>query len=280
MNTFRRMMRRPTAAIGFCVLALFVFTAIFGPTLCRQDPEKIDAANINRMPSAEHILGTDYVGRDTFTRLVYGARVSLGISLFGVISGAVIGILLGVLAGYYGGFADTLISRVLDVMLAFPGLLLAIAIVAILGNGTVNTTLAVAIFSVPGMARIVRGIVMSAKNAEYVQACRVMGASDARIIFTHIIPNSVSQIIVTLTLDFGGAILTASSLSFLGLGVQPPNPEWGAMLSQARDTIRAYPLGAIIPGLAVTLVVLSFSLVGDGLRDALDPKLKYKYVQG
>lgn len=276
MDVFKRMLKRPTAAIGFFILVLFVFTAIFGPALCSQSPEAMDTEHMYELPSKTHILGTDNLGRDTFTRLVYGARVSLVISFAGVAAGSLAGVLLGVAAGYFGGIADSIISRTLDIMLAFPGLLLAIAIVAILGSGTVNTILAVAIFSVPGMARIVRGLVMSLKNSEYVQACLVMGASHIRIIFTHIIPNIVSQIIVTLTLDFGGAILTASSLSFLGLGVQPPNPEWGAMLSQARDVIRTFPLASLIPGMAVTLVVLSFSLVGDGLRDALDPKLKYK----
>jgi peptide/nickel transport system permease protein len=277
MDIIKRMLKRKSSAIGMVILIVFLFTALVGPSLCTQDPQAIDPVHMYNTPSSSHWFGTDYLGRDTFTRIVYGARVSLAISFVGVICGSFLGILLGVLAGYFGGAVDSVISRVLDIVLAFPGLLLGITIVAILGTGTVNTTIAVAIFSVPGMARIVRGIVMGIRDSEYVQACYVMGESHARILLTHSIPNSISQIIVTITLDFGAAILTSSSLSFLGLGVQPPNPEWGAMLSSARDVFRTFPLASIIPGLAITAVVLSFSLVGDGLRDALDPKLKYKY---
>lgn len=169
---------------------------------------------------------------------------------------------------------DTLISRFLDILLAFPGLLLAIAVVAVLGNGMQNTVIAISIFSIPTVARMVRGEVLSLRGNEYISACKVMGESSARIIFTHIIPNAVSQIIVNVTLQLGTAILIASSLSFLGLGVTPPDPEWGSMLSQAREVLRSYPMQALIPGAAITLVVMSFSLIGDGLRDALDPRLK------
>lgn len=225
-------------------------------------------------PSAAHWFGTDYLGRDTFTRIVYGARMSLFISFSGVLSGCLVGVLLGVCAGYYGGWVDAVISRVIDVLLAFPGLLLAIVIVAILGNGDKNTIIAIAVFAIPSIARMVRGVVISNKDAQYIGAARVMGESNARIIMTHIIPNSVSQIIVNVTLNLGTAILTSSSLSFLGMGVQPPSPEWGAMLNKAKEVLRSNPWEAIFPGLVITLVVMSFSLVGDGLRDALDPKLK------
>ena len=267
---FRRFLRRKVSVAGAVVLIFFFLVAIAGPMLCSQDPLEQDLVNKYQDPSVEHWFGTDYLGRDTFTRMVYGARISLTLSFTGVFSGCAVGVLMGVCAGYFGGWVDTVISRVIDILLAFPSLLLAITVVAILGNGTQNT----AIFSVPSIARMVWGIVMANKGAEYIQACQVMGASHSRIIFTHIIPNAVSQIIVNITLNLGTAILTASSLSFLGLGVQPPDPEWGAMLSTGRDVIRAYPLAVFIPGIAVTLVVMSFSLVGDGLRDALDPKLK------
>ena len=270
----RRFLRRKISVLGAIVLILFFVVAIFGPMFCSQDPLAQDLVNEYQDPSPEHWFGTDYLGRDTFTRMVYGARVSLTLSFSGVITGCAIGVLMGVIAGYFGGWVDSLISRIIDILLAFPGLLLAITVVAILGNGTQNTAIAIAIFSIPSIARMVRGIVMSNKGAEYIQACRVMGASNGRIIFTHIVPNAVSQIIVNVTLNLGTAILTASSLSFLGLGVQPPDPEWGAMLSNGRDVIRSYPLAVFIPGIAITLVVMSFSLVGDGLRDALDPKLK------
>lgn len=271
---FRRFLRRKVSVAGAVVLIFFFLVAIAGPLLCSQDPLEQDLLNKYQDPSAEHWFGTDYLGRDTFTRMVYGARISLTLSFTGVFSGCAVGVLMGVCAGYFGGWVDTLISRIIDILLAFPSLLLAITVVAILGNGTQNTAIAIAIFSIPSIARMVRGIVMANKGAEYIQACQVMGASHSRIIFTHIIPNAVSQIIVNITLNLGTAILTASSLSFLGLGVQPPDPEWGAMLSTGRDVIRAYPLAVFIPGIAVTLVVMSFSLVGDGLRDALDPKLK------
>jgi len=191
-----------------------------------------------------------------------------------VLSGALIGVLLGVSAGYFGGWVDAIISRFIDILLAFPGLLLAITIVAVLGPGSVNTVIAITIFTIPGLTRMVRSVVLSLKSSEYVEACKTMGESNLRIIFTHVIPNSMSQIIVNVTLSLGTAILTASSLSFLGLGVTPPEAEWGAMLSQMREVIRTYPTGVLVPGIAITLVVMSFSLVGDGLRDALDPKLK------
>ena len=271
---FRRFLRRKVSVAGAVVLIFFFLVAIAGPMLCSQDPLEQDLVNKYQDPSVEHWFGTDYLGRDTFTRMVYGARISLTLSFTGVFSGCAVGVLMGVCAGYFGGWVDTVISRVIDILLDFPSLLLAITVVAILGNGTQNTAIAIAIFSIPSIARMVRGIVMANKGAEYIQACQVMGASHSRIIFTHIIPNAVSQIIVNITLNLGTAILTASSLSFLGLGVQPPDPEWGAMLSTGRDVIRAYPLAVFIPGIAVTLVVMSFSLVGDGLRDALDPKLK------
>ena len=273
-TVLRRFARRKVSVLGAVILLFFLLVALFGPMFCTQDPLAQDLVHKYQQPSSEHWFGTDNLGRDTFTRMVYGARVSLSISFAGVMSGCLVGVLLGVCAGFFGGWVDTLVSRLIDILLAFPSLLLAITVVAILGSGTENTAIAIAIFSIPSIARMVRGIVISNKDAEYIQACRVMGASNARMIFTHIIPNAISQIIVNITLNLGTAILTASSLSFLGLGVQPPAPEWGAMLSTGRDVIRAYPLAVLIPGIAITLVVMSFSLVGDGLRDALDPKLK------
>ena len=270
----RRFLKRKVSIIGLVILAIFFFLAIFGPFLLPAGPLEQNLKEISKGPSLKHICGTDYLGRDIFTRLVYGARVSLAISFTGVLSGCFIGIVLGVLAGYYGGWVDSVISRLIDVMLAFPGLLLAMVVVAILGNGTKNTIIAIAVFAIPSIARMVRGVVMQNKDAQYIGAARVMGESNLKIICTHIIPNSASQMIVNVTLNLGTAILTSSSLSFLGLGVQPPNPEWGAMLNKAKDVLRSNPWEAIFPGIAITLVVMSFSLVGDGLRDALDPKLK------
>ena len=270
----RRFLKRKVSVVGLVILVIFFLMATIGPFLCQNDPLEQDTPNKNLGPSLEHWFGTDYLGRDTFTRIVYGARVSLSISFAGVLSGCFIGMILGVCAGYFGGVTDAVISRVIDVLLAFPGLLLAIVIVAILGNGTQNTIIAIAVFAIPSIARMVRGVVIGNKNAQYIGAAKVMGESHLRIIVTHIIPNSVSQIIVNVTLNLGTAILTSSSLSFLGMGVQPPSPEWGAMLNKAKEVLRASPWQAVFPGLVITLVVMSFSLVGDGLRDALDPKLK------
>lgn len=273
-SVMKRFFKRKVSIIGLVILGLFFAMATLGPFLCKYDPLTQDTTIIGQEPGLTHWFGTDYLGRDIFTRIVYGAQVSLFISFTGVVVGSFIGIILGVCAGYYGKWVDAVISRLIDVMLAFPGLLLAIVIVAILGSGTLNTIIAIAVFAVPSIARMVRGVVVANKGAQYIGAAKVMGEPDWRIIFTHIIPNSVSQIIVNITLNLGSAILTSSSLSFLGLGIQPPSPEWGAMLNKAKDVLRMNPWEALFPGLAITLVVMSFSLVGDGLRDALDPKLK------
>ena len=281
----RRFMRRKVSVVAAAVLILFVLIAILGPLVWQVDPLKQSVMKKYGPMTVQHPLGTDNLGRDTLARMIYGARVSLArmiygarvslaISFAGVLSGALIGVLLGVSAGYFGGWFDAIISRFIDILLAFPGLLLAITIVAVLGPGSVNTVIAITIFTIPGLTRMVRSVVLSLKSSEYVEACKTMGESNLRIIFTHVIPNSMSQIIVNVTLSLGTAILTASSLSFLGLGVTPPEAEWGAMLSQMREVIRTYPTGVLVPGIAITLVVMSFSLVGDGLRDALDPKLK------
>ena len=252
----RRFMRRKVSVVAAAVLILFVLIAILGPLVWQVDPLKQSVMKKYGPMTAQHPLGTD----------------NLAISFAGVLSGALIGVLLGVSAGYFGGWVDAIISRFIDILLAFPGLLLAITIVAVLGPGSVNTVIAITIFTIPGLTRMVRSVVLSLKSSEYVEACKTMGESNLRIIFTHVIPNSMSQIIVNVTLSLGTAILTASSLSFLGLGVTPPEAEWGAMLSQMREVIRTYPTGVLVPGIAITLVVMSFSLVGDGLRDALDPR--------
>lgn len=276
-DIWKRFKRRKTSLIALVFLLAVFVIAVIGPYLTKYEPTKMYLKEKYAPMSLSHPLGTDQLGRDTMTRLIYGARVSLSIAFIGVLTGCFVGLVLGLLAGYFGGWVDALISRIVEILLAFPGMLLAIAIIAILGNGVRNTTIAVGIFCIPSMARIVRGIVISIKNSEYIEACKVMGASDFRIIFEHILPNSISLVIVTVTLDLGTSILTASALSFLGLGVMPPNPEWGAMLNVGKEVMRSYPLGVLAPGLAITLVVMSFSLVGDGLRDSLDPRLGHKW---
>ncbi|MCB7317276.1 ABC transporter permease [Lacrimispora sp. 210928-DFI.3.58] len=270
----RRFVKRPATIIGSIVLIAFFLVAILGPFVIKGDPYAVELGSKYLLPGPGHWLGTDNLGRDTLVRMIYGARTTLLVSFLAVAIGSVTGIFLGLMAGYFGGRTDTILSRMVDILMAFPGLLLAILVVAILGSGTMNTIIAISFFSIPGMARRTRGMVMSLKKREYVQACQIFGASNARILLTHILPNCVSLIIVDVTLALGTAILTSSSLSFLGLGVQPPTAEWGAMMNQAREMIRLQPIHAIIPGIAITMVVLSFSLVGDGLRDALDPKLK------
>ena len=273
-STLKRFAKRKASVAGGIIIVFFIAVSLVGPSLVRYDPLQIDLPNKYLNASVEHPLGTDNLGRDTLSRLVYGARTTFIISFSSVFTGSLIGLVFGVLAGYFGGWVDDFIMRATDVLLAFPGLLLAIVIVAILGNGIVNTMIAIAIYNIPYIARITRGSVLSIRNSEYVQAAKVIGASDTRIIMTHIIPNSLSQVIVNTTLSLGTAILTSSSLSFLGLGVQPPFPEWGSMLSKAREVIRSTPIAALAPGTAITMVVLSFSLLGDGMRDALDPRLR------
>ena len=273
-ETLHRFTKNKIAVASFLVLCLVTLVALFGPFIAPYDPLEQDLANNYREPSREHLLGTDDLGRDTLSRLIYGARISLGISLSSVSLGVMIGAVLGLLAAYYGGWLDSAIMRFMDFLLALPGILLAIAIVAVLGKCIVNTTLAVAIFAVPTFARLIRGSALSILELDYIESTRALGASDGRIIFRHIVPNALTPVIVQATLSLGTAILISSGLSFLGLGVQPPNPEWGAMLSKGRELIRTTPVVAIAPGVSITLVVLCFSMVGDGLRDALDPRLR------
>jgi peptide/nickel transport system permease protein len=270
----RRFRRNRVAVFSSLVILVFVVTALFAPILAPFSPLEQDLANNYAGPSLEHPLGTDDLGRDTLSRLIFGSRVSLGIAISSVALGVLVGTVLGLAAAQHGGWLDGAIMRVMDILLALPGILLGIAIVVVLGNGVVNTVIAVAIFSVPTFARLVRGSALSILERDYVVACRALGASSLRVIGQHVLPNTLTPIIVQGTLQLGVAIIIASGLSFLGLGVQPPNPEWGAMLSKGRELVRSTPVAAFAPGFAITIVVLSFSLLGDGLRDALDPKLK------
>lgn len=273
-STWTRFVVNRAAVLGGGVIALFVVLGLFGPWLAPYDPLAQALRDNYQSMSAAHWLGTDDLGRDVLSRLLYGARISLSISLLGVSGGLVLGVVLGVTAAYVGSWTDAVIMRFIDILYALPGILLAIAIIAVLGKGVLNTIIAVVIYSVPIFARVVRGSVLGVLELEYVEASRAAGASAPRIILSHVMPNASSQLIVQATLMLGTAILMASGLSFLGLGVQPPNPEWGAMLSKGRELMRTTPVVAVAPGLAITLVVLSFSVVGDGLRDALDPKYR------
>lgn len=271
---YHRLKKNKAALFGGYFLLLMILIAIFGPLLTQYDPTKVDYSTKLLKPSADHWFGTDHNGRDIFTRIIHGMRLTLSVGFISVIIGAAFGVVLGIISGYYGGKWDALIMRVTDVMLAFPGILLALAVVSVLGKNLFNVIIAVSIFSIPTFARVIRGSTLAVRKLEYVDAMRSLGASDGRIIFGHILPNITSPIIVQATLRIAVAILTASGLSFLGLGAQPPTPEWGAMLNDGRNYIMDHPHVALFPGLSIVFVVIAFNLLGDGLRDVLDPKMK------
>nr|WP_235864606.1 nickel transporter permease [Ureibacillus acetophenoni] len=272
---FMKKLAKNKAAIAGAIVVLTVFIlAILAPWIAPYDPTHIEMSKKFQGPSAEHWLGTDDKGRDILSRLLYGSRISLTVGILSTLLGAIVGVVLGIVAGYYGKWIDSLIMRFCDVLLAFPGILLALAIISILGPSTANTIIAIAIFAVPTFARIVRGSTLGVKKLEYVDAIRAMGSRDSRIIFKHILPNITSPIIVQATLYIASAIITASALSFLGLGTQPPTPEWGTMLANGRSYLAQAPHITLFPGLVILLVVVGFNLFGDGLRDALDPKTK------
>lgn len=259
---------------GGVALLLFILIAVAAPLIAPYDPVSQDYNHLLEGPTLTHPFGTDNFGRDILSRVMYGGRISLTIGFLGTLFGVVCGIAVGIAAGYYSGWVDSVLMRLLDILLAFPGLLLAITIIAALGVGTINVVVAIGIFSIPTFARVLRGSVLSLKEADFVTAARAVGADDRRLMFTHLLPNAIQPILVIATLRLGTAILTAASLSFLGLGIRPPSPEWGAMLSDGRDYLQNAPHVAVFPGLAILLTVLALNLLGDGLRDALDPKLK------
>jgi len=263
-------------AAAFFVL-LLVLAAVFAPWLVPFDAENFfDYDQLNAGPSLTHWLGVDSLGRDIFSRILMGSRISLIAGFVSVALGAIVGTAMGLMAGYYEGWWERITMRVSDVLLAFPGMLLAIGVVAILGSSMVNVVVAVAVFSVPAFARLVRGNTLAIKHMTYVEAVKSVGASDWTIIMRHILPGTISPIVVYGTMRVGTSIITAASLSFLGMGAQPPTPEWGAMLSEARADMVTSPHIAVFPALAIFLTVLAFNLLGDGLRDALDPKIDRK----
>lgn len=274
-DVWARFKRNKLAMVGLCVIIFLYTVAIFAPILAPYPYDKMNLDNIYAPPgSPGHILGTDEFGRDVLSRLIYGARVSLTVGLVVVGMSSVVGITLGAIAGYYGGWIDSLIMRVVDFLYAFPFFILAITIVAILGPSLYNAMLALAVVSWVGYARMVRGQFLSLKQTEFVEAARGAGAGDLRIMFVHLLPNALGPVMVQMSLGIAGAILSASGLSFLGLGAQPPTAEWGAMLNAGKDYLRSSPHLATYPGLAIMVTVLAFNFVGDGLRDALDPRLK------
>jgi len=268
----RRVGRRSGARFAATVVGAFVLCAIVGPALVTQDPIAQDLAQRLQPPSAAHWLGTDEFGRDIFARLVHGTRISLAIGLVSVGVGALFGGLLGLVTGYFGGWVDLLGMRLTDLMLAFPSILLAVVIVAALGPSLTNAMVAVGIVSVPQYARLVRSSVLATRSAPFVEAARALGASESRVLFGTVLPQCVAPLLVQTSLGLATAILDAAGLSFLGLGAQPPTPEWGAMLGNGRDYVIHAPWILAAPGAAILLTVLGFNLLGDGLRDALDPR--------
>lgn len=271
---WKQLRKNRLAIIGFAIILFFILVAIFAPLFTSYSYDQQNLADRLHPPSKEYLLGTDHLGRDIFTRIAYGARVSLQVGFFAVTGALVFGSLLGILAGYFGRWIDMLISRIFDIMLAFPSILLAIAIVAILGPSLENALLAIAVVNIPIFGRLVRSRVISLREEEFIMAAKAQGMKSGRVILHHILPNSVAPIIVQATLSFGTAILEAAALGFLGLGAQPPTPEWGQMLADSREFIQLAPWTMLAPGLSIMLVVLGFNLIGDGLRDALDPRMK------
>ena len=271
---WRRFRRDKGAILGLLLVGLTLFVAIAAPYIAPHDPEAQQLDKRREGPSRDHPLGLDPYGRDILSRLLYGSRITILAGLLCVAIAGVVGSLLGLLAGYYEGKPGTLIMRTMDVLLAFPYFLLAILIVAVLGAGLWNAVIAVAVTSIPNYARVVRGSTLVVKNQEFIEASKAMGASDLRIIFDHILPNSMAPIIVLSTVGVATAIIATAALSFIGLGAQPPTPEWGLMLSEGRPYITSAPHITFFPGMCILLLVLGLNLLGDGLRDILDPRLR------
>lgn len=262
------------AIAGLGIVLFFIILAIIAPLIAPYSFKEQVLVERMQAPSSKHLFGTDDLGRDIFSRIVYGARISLWVGFFSVLGSVIFGTLLGIVSGYYGSWVDTIISRIFDIMLAFPSILLSIAVVAILGPSLQNALVAIAIVNVPNFGRLVRSKVLSVKQEEYIMAARAVGMKDSRILLHHILPNSISPVIVQATLAIATAIIEAAALGFLGMGAQAPTPEWGRMLSDSKQYLVQAPWTLFFPGIAIMLTVLGFNLMGDGLRDALDPKMK------
>lgn len=275
-EVWRRLKKNKTAMLGLGILIVLILLAVFADVIADYDEVVIKMNSSIRLqkPSSEHIFGTDELGRDIFARCIHGARVSLKVGIIAVGIAIIIGGTLGAIAGFYGGKLDNFIMRIMDIFLAIPSILLAIAIVSAFGTSMLNLMMAVGISSIPSYARIVRASVLSIKDQEFIEAARAIGARDRRIILKHILPNALAPIIVQGTLGVASAILSTAGLSFIGLGIQKPEPEWGAMLALGRQHIRTSPHVTTFPGIAIMITILSLNLLGDGLRDALDPRLK------
>ncbi|MCI2429510.1 ABC transporter permease [Candidatus Acetothermia bacterium] len=272
---WRRLRKSPSAMLGLAIVLLFMGAGLLAEWIAPYDPLRPDFGRAREGPSSDSLLGRDELGRDILSRIIYGARISLWIGFIAVAIGVALGVPLGAISGYYGRL-DIFVQRLVDIMLAFPGLLLAIVLISILGVGLSNVMIAIGVASIPTYARLVRSSVLSLREMDYVSAAKALGMGDGRIIFRHILPNCLAPIIVQSTLQIATAILFAAGLGFLGLGAKPPMPEWGVMLSTGRDYLRDWPHISTFPGLAIMLSVLGFNLLGDGLRDIFDPRLRGK----
>jgi peptide/nickel transport system permease protein len=273
VGVFRRLLRSPTGVVGLAVMALLVLTAIFAPVIAPYNPLAQHTGAELAVPSGTYWVGTDEFGRDIFSRIVYGSRISLIVGVLAVVAGGLVGISSGLAAGYFGGWLDACIMRLWDSLLAFPAILLGIAVAAVLGPGVTNAAFALAIVSIPQFSRITRAAVLSEKQREYVQAARCIGSGDGRIVLRHLLPNTVSPLLVQLSLAMAYAVLLEAGLGFLGLGTQPPDPSWGSMLNASRSYLRQAPWYAVFPGIALSTLLVGLNFLSDALRDALDPKL-------
>jgi peptide/nickel transport system permease protein len=270
----RRLSKNPLAVTGFVIAILLVAMAVFAPLIAPYPYDQQDLLHTRKAPSMEHLFGTDELGRDVLSRIIWGSRFSLSIGILAVLVGTSIGLVIGALAGYYGGLADDTIMRLVDVLQSIPGILLAIAISIVLGPGFFNSMLALSVGCIPMACRLTRASILGIRHQEYLEAATSINASTTRIITRHVLPNSFSSVLVSATMMIGHIIMMAAMLSFIGLGVQPPIPEWGSMIAGGRTLIRSCPWMVIFPGIFIMLTVLALNLFGDGLRDALDPKLK------
>jgi peptide/nickel transport system permease protein len=278
VSEFRRFSRvllsRWLVVFGLVIILIFVVLAVFAPLIAPYKPEIQDLGKVLAGPSAQHLLGTDYLGRDTLSRLIYGARSSALVAVVALGIATVIGMAAGLLAAYFGGIVDTIIMRIVDALMAFPMILLALIIAALLGGGIKNVMIAIGVSLLPAYARVMAGLVLSVKETDYILAGRSLGANDLRLMIQHILPNCLPPLIVLITMQVGVTILAEAGLSYLGIGITPPTPSWGAMVNDGNKYILSNPLISFVPGLAIMVVVFAFNMVGDGLRDALDPRLR------
>ncbi len=271
---FKRLTQRPTAVVGLILFAILVFCAVFADVIAPYDYTQVNVREQNQPPSWKHICGTDQVGRDIFSRLLVGARYSLTLGILSCLFSGICGIILGAISGYFGGVVDEVIMRICDVIQSIPGMVLNLAVSCVIGVGFWKTIIVMGIGGISGGARIMRSSIMKVREMEYVEAAAVTNCSSVKVIAKHLIPNAISPTLVSMTMGVGGSIMAASGLAYLGLGVQPPTPEWGAMLSDGRQYLTKFPWMCTFPGIAIMITVLAINLFGDGMRDALDPKLK------